>query len=233
MQTRQRHPAKVALPDQVALPDKVVSPARKAFKVAVLFVISYALSVALWMPVCNNYGLLILNLSSSLLQVFRDVEVRMISADGSRAEITIICGENIPVNRRLKTGEGKRTMVELAVDMSALTNSVPATIAVMAVFFPILKNSAEFKNGGVGGKNGGFRLALFYLKLPAIFFALDIIIGCLVINKNLSILSGAGSLGNASNLCLVYMGGFMEDYVKRAEPFILGLYMYLRMSSRH
>lgn len=178
----------------------------RALKAAGLFVLLFFVFLLLWLPVKNTYGYLIVSAASRLAMLVRDVRVEeIIQQERDTIQVTFS-------HMKTKTD----MLIDIPVKTSAYTFNMPLTFALVAsLCFFTARRKRAFAEAFV------LILAVHLLYV----FSLEA--------NELTVVLTDRKIEKASLPFIAvvqFIWGFTDNMLIRFEPFLIGLYTFLRFS---
>lgn len=177
-----------------------------AVKAVGLFVCLFFVFLLLWLPVKDNYGYVIVSVASRLAMLVRDVRVEKITKGHDILQVTF---SHIKMNTDM--------FIDTPIKTSTYTFNMPLTFALVSLlYFFTARRKRAFAEA-------------FLLILTAhllYVFALET-------NELTGVLTDR-NIEKASLPCraaLQFLWGFTDNMIIRFEPFLIGLYTFLRFRS--
>jgi hypothetical protein len=173
----------------------------------VIFTVSYIIFLFLWLKIQDQYGKVVLSMASHLTAKVMDVEFDTIKENNNEvfdAQFYIL-RRGIVYTRVIKF------------DFNTFTYNAPLTFAIMAALFLFIKNHARS-----------------YTEVFIILFTTHFFYAFIYEAYRLSLTFDRNNLEPVSRFELSvwhYLWGFFHSMVIRFEPFLIGIYLYLRFSS--
>lgn len=175
----------------------------RALKAAGLFVCLFFVFLLLWLPVKNSYGYMIVSVASRLVMLVKDVRVEEITREQDTIQVTF---SHIKIKTDL--------LIDIPVKTSAYTFNMPLTFAlVAAIWFFTARRKRAFAEA--------FLLILTVHLLYVFSLEANELTGILT-DRNVE----TASL--PFRAALQFIWGFTDNMVIRFEPFLIGLYTFLR-----
>lgn len=174
-------------------------------KTAIIFIAAYALALAIWLitPIEDYYGLVITKIASYFIAMLKGLDITEIVKNKD-----IISVGFIPDKQGLT--QIIKTTIEVPTGNYAF--NVPLTLAIMAAFFPFIKNKW-----------------LYLEAILILIFVHFLFVFSLEGQKITAVLSNQG-FEKASSLTIFFwefLWGFVDNMVVRFEPFLIGAYLFL------
>ncbi len=170
-------------------------------KASLIFVVSYLVSLFVWLGIKGYYGLVITTIASYAITLFQGVDIVSIVRNGDLVSVGFI-PEKYGV-QILKT--------TIDVPISNYTFNAPLTFAIMAAFYPFLKSKRIYIE------------ALLILVVVHFLFVFSLegekLSGALETQ-------GYTKGGAATQIFWEFLWGFINNMVVRFEPFLIGAYLY-------
>ncbi len=174
-------------------------------RTAVIFIVAYCLSLAIWLflPIQNNYGLIITKLASYLISIVKGVDIVEIVRNADIVTVDLVA-------TKFGTSQGLRASIDIPTGNYAF--NVPLTLAIMASFYPHIKSKW-----------------LYVEALALLIFVHFLFVFSLEGQKITAALNEQGfeSSGAATIIFWEFLWGFVDNMVVRFEPFLIGAYLYL------
>lgn len=176
----------------------------KTLKAVGLFICLFFVSLLLWLPVKDSYGYMIVSIASRLVMLVRDVRVEEITQPGQG--IIQVTFSHIKLKKDL--------LIDIPVITSAYTFNMPLTFAIVAsLYFFTARRKRAFAEA--------FLLILAVHLLYVFALEANELTGVLTDRK----------VEKASLPCMAvyqFIWGFTDNMAIRFEPFLIGLYTFLR-----
>jgi|GEM_PF-1249430 len=169
-----------------------------------IFAVSYVIFLFLWLAIQNHYGKGLLFISSHLTAKVKDISFDFIKAQE----------DDKFASRFFIPGRVKGFDILISFDFSLFTYNAPLTFAIMAALFLFIKNH--------------FRA---YAEVLVILFAVHFFYIFLSQAGRISWILDKNNLEKSSEVSLFiwqYLWAFIDAMVIRFEPFLIGIYLYLR-----
>lgn len=179
---------------------------KKVILSLVIFLACYLTSLVLWVKVQDHYGKGLLFVASHLTAQVKDVEFRdILPKDGNKY------GALFNISR-----DGKGFLTFITFDFALFTYNAPLTFAIMAALFLFIKNHMRA-----------------YAEVLIILVATHIFYIFLSEAGRISTLLDQHKLESSSEVGLFiwqYLWGFIDAMFIRFEPFLIGIYLFLRFA---
>jgi hypothetical protein len=172
-----------------------------------IFTISYIIFLFLWVKIQDHYGKVLVSMASHLTAKVIDVEFDTIKEQNDEvfeAQFYILRRGNIYTR-------------SIRFDSNLFTYNAPLTFAIMAAFFVFIKRHVRS-----------------YTEVLIILFTIHFFYVFFYEAYRLSLSLDRNNLESASKFELFvwrYLWGFFHSMLIRFEPFLIGIYLYLRFSS--
>jgi len=172
----------------------------------VIFAVCYLTSLIIWVKIQDHYGKGLLSVASHLTAYVKDVEFKGIMAkDGNKY------GALFNISR-----QDKRFLTFITFDFSLFTYNAPLTFAIMAALFLFIKKHLRA-----------------YTEVLIILVAIHIFYIFLSEAGRIATLLDQNNLESSSEVGLFiwqYLWGFIDAMFIRFEPFLIGIYLFLRFA---
>jgi hypothetical protein len=172
-------------------------------KTILIFLISYFVSLIIWVQVKDTYGYVITFVASKVVAGLKDARLEEISQEKGIIQATFS-----PLNDRAGI------LIDIPVKTSSYTFNAPLTLAIMAALYMFIKRR----------RRAYAEAALILLIVHFLYvFSLEA--------KQLTgVFMERGIEGSNILIAAVYqyLWGFMDNMVIRFEPFLIGFYMFIR-----
>lgn len=178
---------------------------KAAVKAVAIFLVSYLVFFALWIPIKGFYGYTVTYIASEIVMLIKDVRIE----DMAR--------ENDIVQPAFTHFRHNNMIVDIPVKISSYAFNVPLTLALMAALFEFIKKREKAYAEAL--------LMLFSAHLLYIF-ALEA--------KQLTDVFTDRGLEKVSGACMFayqFLWTFTDNMIIRFEPFLVGFYLYARFRS--
>ncbi|KJU87491.1 membrane protein [Candidatus Magnetobacterium bavaricum] len=180
------------------------------------FTAFYVITLALWLSVQNYYGVFIVEIVAPLIA----------SVKGISSELIMHTGNDVTVTFAYRRGGGTPQVMDIIVKTSFYSFSAPLTFAILSAYYPFLRRNATFSREFASR----YGILLFYLQILGALFVFHVVIVFFMIGKDLSVLLADMAVATSRQRVEVwrFVGQFIEYIVKRAEPLLVGFYIYIR-----
>lgn len=171
-------------------------------KAALIFIVSFAVFLVLWLAVKGYYGTFITTVSSYAAAAVKDAKV----VDITRMDDVVQVGF-IPD----KFGVAQVYKTSIDVPVANYGFNVPLTLAIMAAFFPFLKSRRVYIEA----------LAILVFVHFLFIFTLE--------GERLTgvfVSQGYEKESTVSTVFWQFLWGFIDNMVVRFEPFLIGAYLF-------
>ncbi len=178
---------------------------RILLQAVLIFLCSYLIFLILWIQVKNHYGYALTLIASEFVTVLKDVQFEKIDQKNDVTEVTVSCP--LP-------GDKSDLLIDIPVKTSSYTFNVPLTFAIMTTLFPFLKRKRRA-----------------YAEALLILMGVHFLYVCSLEANNLTtVFTGRGIDVATSPRLFAYqfIWEFTSNMVIRFEPFLIGLYMFIR-----
>ena len=180
-------------------------------KSAIIFIAAYALSLAIWLisPIEDYYGLVITNIASYFIAILKGLDITEIVQNKDIISVGFIPDK-----------QGLTQIIKATIDVPTgnYAFNVPLTLAIMAAFFPFIKNKW-----------------LYLEAIVILVFVHFLFVFSLEGQKLTAVLSDRG-FETASSFTIFFwefLWGFVDNMVVRFEPFLIGAYLFLMRNRVH
>jgi hypothetical protein len=169
----------------------------------VVFIVSYLIFLVLWIAVKDHYGSAVTFLSSKVAAGMKDLKFEEITREQDVVQATFSA-----------RGRGSEILIDIPVKTSSYSFNAPLTLAIMTALYPfILKRKKAYAQA---------LLILLSVHILYVFSleaksATDILVD-----------KGLEKSGTVSGVLYQFLWSFTDNMIIRFEPFLIGLYMYLR-----
>jgi hypothetical protein len=177
-------------------------------KVAILravavFIVSYLIFLALWIAVKDYYGRAVTFTASKITAGMKDLRFEEITREQDVLQATFS-----------PHGRGSQSLIDIYVKTSSYTFNAPLTLAIMAALYPFIRKRKK-----------AYAQALLILLSVHILYVFS-----LEAKEATEVLvdKGMEKAGTVSGVLYQFLWSFTDNMVIRFEPFLIGLYMYLR-----
>ncbi len=174
-------------------------------KTAIIFIAAYALSLAIWLitPIEDYYGLVITKVASYFISMLKGLDITEIVKNKDIISVGFIPDK-----------QGLTQIIKTTIDVPTgnYAFNVPLTLAIMAAFYPFIKNKW-----------------LYLEALLILVFVHFLFVFSLEGQKITAVLSDRG-FEAASGFTIFFwefLWGFVDNMVVRFEPFLIGAYLFL------
>jgi hypothetical protein len=178
-------------------------PKSLVLKTVLIFLVSYFVSLVLWIQVKDTYGYVITFVGSKLVAGLKDARLEEITREKDIVQATFS-----PLKYK------SDILVDISVKTSSYTFNAPLTLAIMAALYPFIKRR----------KRAYAEAALILLLVHFLYvFSLEA--------KQLTEVFVERGIEGSNVLRLAvyqYLWGFIDNMVIRFEPFLIGFYMFIR-----
>ena len=176
------------------------------FKTVAIFLTSYLIFLVLWVQVKDYYGKAVTYTVSEMITVVKDVKFEKIIQ-----EKDIIRVRFSPL--RHKAGVG----IEIPIKTSNYTFNAPLTFAIMAALFTFIRRRVRAYVEAV--------LILFFIHLLYVF-------SCEILNLTMAFINkGFEPVNKLLIFVYQFLWQFTDNMVIRFEPFLIGLYLFIRFKA--
>jgi len=175
---------------------------KPAVRSAVIFVISYALFLVLWIGIKDNYSRALTGIATYFITAVKDVDLYE-----TAVRKDVITVSFIP--RRHKAD----IIIDIDVVTSSYTFNAPLSFAIMAAFFPYLKKKRVYIE---------VLLILIIVHLMYVFSSEGEKLSVMMVGY------GYEAPGAFKAAFWQFFWGFVDNMVIRFEPFLIGAYLYFR-----
>ena len=175
---------------------------RVVLRAVLIFLVSYALFLFVWIQVKDYYGTTLTLTASKLLTLVKDVSYEGVTPVGAAIEVTFS-----PLSRR-------DMLVDIPVNTSSYTFNAPLTLSLMATLWLF-----------IGKKGKAYSEALLILLGVHLLYVFSLEW------KTLTEILMQRGIDQKNNLPLFFsqfLWGFTDNMVIRFEPFLIGFYMFIR-----
>jgi len=183
--------------------DRVKSLFKKpAVRSAMIFVISYALFLVLWIGIKDNYSRALTGVATYFITAVKDVDLHE-----TTVKKDVITVSFIPKRHRANV------IIDIDVVASSYTFNAPLSFAIMAAFYPFLKKKRV------------------YIEVLSILLIVHILYVFSSEGEKLTGLMvdrGYEETGKLKTAFWQFFWGFVDNMMIRFEPFLLGAYLYFR-----
>jgi hypothetical protein len=188
-------------------PLKKPFPKLSILKTILIFLISYFVSLMLWVQVKDTYGYVITFIGSKVVAGLKDAKMEEISQEKDIIQATF---------RPLKNKTG--ILIDVPVKTSSYTFNAPLTLAIMSSLYPFIKRRTR-------------AYAEAILILLTVHF---LYVSSLEAKELTEIFMDRGIEGLSAPRLSVYqfLWGFTDNMVIRFEPFLIGFYMFMRFKGK-
>lgn len=177
---------------------------KRLFKIAGIFILSYAIALGIWLLAGKYYGYMITYTAAQIIAPVKSLKLDKVSFDEKDNEI-------IGTYFRTQRQFAKNIGLLQNVNYGHFTFNVPLTIAILASFFPYLIKKR------------------IYLEAVIILIAIHIIYVFSLEGYKLTealIKARYEQIEITHYRAWQYFEGFFKSMVLRFEPFLIGAYMY-------
>ncbi|MBI5674231.1 MAG: hypothetical protein HZC48_00185 [Nitrospirae bacterium] len=171
-------------------------------KTAVIFLVSYLISLLLWIQVKDIYSYGVINIAARLVSLTKEVEFEELAQMGTDVIRATF--------RPLRHNAG--LVIDIPVKTSSYTFNVPLTFGIMAALFPFVKRRAYIEG----------LLLLFATHLLTIYFSETAQLTMALVGKSFD------SVGKIRMAVYQFLWVFSEEMVIKFVPFLIGFYMFIR-----
>jgi hypothetical protein len=176
---------------------------KKAVLIAVAtFLVSYVIFLLLWIQIKDFYGTAITVTASKLLTLVKNVAFAEIARTGDIIEVTFV-----PLNQR-------DILIDIPVKTSSYTFNAPLTLSFMTALFFFIKRKRRAYTEAV--------LILLAVHLLYVFSLESKTLTEILIQK------GIEKESTPQLFISQFLWSFTDNMVIRFEPFLIGLYMFIR-----
>ncbi len=168
-----------------------------------VFIVSYLLSLALWITVKDYYGSGLTFMASKVAAGMKDLKFEEIIRNRDEIQATFS-----------PRGRGSKMLIDIPVKTSSYTFNAPLTLAIMAALYPFIHSRKRAYMQALLILVTVHFLYVFSLEAKG---ATDVLVD-----------KGLEKSGTISGLFYQFLWSFTDNMVVRFEPFLIGLYMYLR-----
>lgn len=173
-------------------------------KTVLIFLAAYLLSLVLWIQVKDRYGYGVIYTASHLVTIIKEVKLEEMSRQGK---------DTIQATFR-PLRQNADMLMDIPMKTSSYTFNVPLTFGIMAALFPFLRRR---------GRAYAEALAvLFAIHLLTIFSYEAAKLTMAFVEK------GFDAVNKTRITAYQFLWQFTEHMVIKFEPFLIGLYLYLR-----
>jgi hypothetical protein len=175
-------------------------------RTVLIFLISYLIFLVFWVQVKDYYGKVVTYTVSELIAVVKDVKFeKMIQ------EKDIIRIRFSPLRHKAEVG------IEIQIKTSTYTFNAPLTFAIMFTLFQFIKR----------------RLRAYFEVLSILFFIhLLYVFSCETLNLTMAFINkGFDPVNKLRIFVYQFLWEFTYNMVIRFEPFLVGVYMYIRFKA--
>ncbi len=172
-------------------------------KAAGIFLSVYLVSLVLWIQVKDSYGYAMTLTASKLAAGLKSARLEEISREKGTIQVTFT-----------HFTRGADTLIDIPVNTSSYTFNAPLTFAIMGALFFVLKR-----------RKRAYAEALAILVSVHFFYVFS-----LETKELTEVFMDRGLEAHSVPRLFVYqfLWGFIDNMVIRFEPFLIGIYMFLR-----
>ena len=184
-----------------------VEPTSKGilFRAVLMFLCSYFIFLILWIQVKNYYGYAVTRIASALVTVLKDVRFEEINQKKDVLQGTF---------SRPLPGVQSDLLIDIPVKTSSYTFNVPLTCAIMATLFPFIRRK--------GRAYAEALVILFGVHLLYVFSLEANNLTTVFIDRGMEVVT------KPRLFAYQFLWEFTNNMVIRFEPFLIGLYMFIR-----
>jgi len=180
--------------------------AKGAFlRTVLIFLSSYLVFLVLWIQVKNHYGYLVTYVASTAAAVLKDVRFEEI--DQKKDVIQATFSRPLPQTR-------SDVLIDIPVKTSSYTFNAPLTFAIMATLFPL-----------IGRKQRPYAEALCILFGVHLLYVFSLEANHITMSF---IDRGIEPVTKPHLFAYQFLWEFTNNMVIRFEPFLIGIYMFIR-----
>jgi len=178
-------------------------------KTAVIFVVSYIISLLIWLVIKGYYGMAITTIASYLVSLVKGLDITEIVRNKDIISVGFI-PDQYGLTQVIKT--------TIYIPISNYTFNAPLTFAIMAAFYPFIK-----------------RKWLYAEALAILIFVHFLFVFTLEGQKITTVMTAQGfeNPGNVTIIFWEFLWGFVDNMVVRFEPFLIGAYLFLLRNSEN
>lgn len=178
-----------------------------AARTVLVFLAAYFIALLVWIPVKGGYGYLTTAIASKLAAGLRDSRVEEISATKDVIQVTFT-----PMRQR------SDMLVDIPVPTSRYTFNLPLTIGIMAALYPFIARRVRAYGEALAMLFGVHLLFVFSLEAKELT----------------EVFMKQGLVGQSIPRIAAYqfLWGFVDNMVIRFEPFLIGIYVFLRFGRK-
>lgn len=175
---------------------------KKILIIALLFVVSYAISLLIWSWIKDVYGLGIFKLSANFITYIHDVSLKSVGKTGEILKAVFI----------LKPFSFKDTVqTTFTIPISTFTYNSPLTFAIIFSFIPFIARKRHLAEAFI-------ILFIIHLIFLFLFFGEKITIALVEL--------GVLKSDSVKVFIWEFIWGFWDNLVMRFEPFLVGAYLF-------
>ncbi|MGC2063736.1 MAG: exosortase H-associated membrane protein [Thermodesulfovibrionales bacterium] len=172
-------------------------------RVVVVFIVSYLIFLAFWIAVKDYYGSGVTFMASKVAAGVKDLKFEEITREPDVIQATFS-----------PRGRGSKILIDIPVKTSSYTFNAPLTLAIMTALYPFIRKRKQ-----------AYAQALLILLAVHILYVFS-----LEAKEATDVLvdKGLEKAGTVSGVLYQFLWSFTDNMVIRFEPFLIGLYMYVR-----
>ncbi|MCI4626083.1 MAG: hypothetical protein L3V56_09000 [Candidatus Magnetoovum sp. WYHC-5] len=196
------------------------------FIIVCVFAFSYVLFILFWISIKNGYGHFIAKTATFIAYQTKDIRLVSFATDGESSIITIAPGRFNAIE-------------ELTIDVkvSGFTFNTPLTFAIVAAFYPIILSISKCDEAAAHLPTGRFsKFSQFLVNASGILIIIHLLYIYSLIGFRADELMVARGYKNPDNIGFIFMQFLWliaDNMLIRFEPFIIGMYLYLKLKAIH
>lgn len=171
-------------------------------RAVLIFIVSYALFLIVWIQVKDFYGTAVTVTASKLLTLVKDVSYEGVTRAGDAIEVTFS-----PFRRR-------DMLVNIPVNISSYTFNAPLTFSLMAALWLFIRKKGKAYSEALLILLGVHLLYVFSLESEML--------------RETLIQQGVDKQSTLRLVFSQFLWSFTDNMVIRFEPFLIGFYMFIR-----